>query len=55
MLGYDPVKTRILVGQSRQDLDGLEKKVQHDLDEGPQVSHHEGGGKRLRRHDGMNR
>lgn len=55
MLGYHPVKTRILVGQWRQDLVGLERKLQHELDEGPQVSHHEGGGKRFRRHDGMNR
>jgi Recombination directionality factor-like len=37
MLGYHPVKTRILVGQWRQDLVGLERKLRHELDEGPQV------------------
>jgi hypothetical protein len=37
MLGYHPVKTRILVGQWRQDLVGLERKLQHELDEGPQL------------------
>jgi len=37
MLGYHPVQTRILVGQWRQDLVGLERKLQHELDEGPQT------------------
>jgi hypothetical protein len=37
LLGYHPVKTRILVGQWRQDLVGLERKLQHELDEGPQI------------------
>lgn len=46
MLGYHPVKTRILVGQWRQDLVGLERKLQHELDEGPQASAPKQGGKR---------
>jgi hypothetical protein len=54
MLGYHPVKTRILVGQWRQDLVGLERKLQHELDEGPQIPPENGGGKRSRRHSGMN-
>jgi len=54
LLGYHPVKTRILVGQWRQDLVGLERKLQHELDEGPQISRECGGGKRFRRHRGMN-
>jgi hypothetical protein len=54
MLGYHPVKTRILVGQWRQDLVGLERKLQHELDEGPQLTPENGGGKRLRRHHGVN-
>jgi hypothetical protein len=54
MLGYHPVKTRILVGQWRQDLVGLERKLQHELDEGPQIPPENGGGKRYRRHSGMN-
>lgn len=41
-------------GQWRQDLVGLERKLQRELDEGPQVSQHKGGRKRFRRHDGMN-
>jgi hypothetical protein len=37
ILGYHPVKIRILIGQWRQDLVGLERKLQHELDEGPQI------------------
>ena len=36
-LGYHPVETKILVGQWRQDLVGLERKLQRELDEGPQI------------------
>ncbi len=54
MLGYHPVKTRILVGQWRQDLVGLERKLQNELDEGPQIPPENGGGKRFRRHNGRN-
>jgi len=54
MLGYHPVKTRILVGQWRQDLVGLERKLQHELDEGPQVPPEKGGGKRFQRHNSRN-
>ena len=53
MLGYHPVKTRILVGQWRQDLVGLERKLQHELDEGPQIPSPEKSGKRSRHHHGM--
>jgi len=49
ILGYHPVKTRILVGQWRQDLVGLERKLRHELDEGPQISSENGIGKRLGR------
>jgi hypothetical protein len=55
MLGYHPVKTRILVGQWRLDLVGLERKLQNELDEGPQIpSPENGGGKRSRRHNTVN-
>jgi hypothetical protein len=55
LLGYHPVKTRILVGQWRQDLVGLERKLQHELDEGPQVPSPENvGGKRSPRHNRVN-
>ena len=37
LLGYHAAKTKILVGQWRQDLVGLERKLQHELDEGPEV------------------
>ena len=37
ILGYHPVKTRILVGQWRQNLVGLERKLQHELDEGTEI------------------
>jgi len=50
MLGYPPVKTRILVGQWRLDLVGLERKLQNELDEGPQIAAAEkNGGNRCRR------
>src|SRR5260370_37730475 len=48
MLGYHPVKTRILVVQWRQDLMGLERKVQHELDEGPQIPSENSGKRRGR-------
>jgi hypothetical protein len=55
ILGYHPVKTRILVGQWRQDLVGLERKLQHELDEGPQIPPREKrGDRRSRRHNGTN-
>jgi len=34
LLGYNAAKTRMLVGQWRLDLVGLERKLQHELDEG---------------------
>jgi recombination directionality factor gp3-like protein len=37
MLGYNAAKTKMLVGQWRLDLVGLERKLQHELDEGPQI------------------
>jgi hypothetical protein len=54
MLGYNAAKTRMLVGQWRLDLVGVERKLQHELDEGPQTTLENGGGKRSRRHNGMN-
>jgi hypothetical protein len=54
MLGYHPVQTRILVGQWRQDLVGLERKLQHDLDEGPQLPSSENGRRHSRHHHGVN-
>lgn len=50
MLGYTPAKTRMLVGQWRLDLVGLERKLQHELDAGPQLPPEDGGGNRSRRH-----
>jgi hypothetical protein len=38
MLGYNAAKTRMLVGQWRLDLVGLERKLQHELDEGAENS-----------------
>jgi len=46
LLGYNAAKTKMLVGQWRLDLVGLERKLQHDLDEGPQ---HSFSGKRGKR------
>ncbi len=55
MLGYNAARTRILVGQWRLDLVGLERKLQHELDEGPQIPPTENrGGKRHGRHNGTN-
>lgn len=56
MLGYHPVKTKILVGQWRQDLVGLERKLRNELDEGPQgpqIASPENSGKRSRRYNGV--
>jgi len=44
----------MLVGQWRLDLLGLERKLQNELDEGPQLPPENGCGKRNRRHNGMN-
>ena len=54
MLGYNPAKTKMLVGQWRLDLVGLERKLQHELDEGPQLSPENGGGKRSPRGNRVN-
>jgi len=54
MLGHNAAKTKMLVGQWRLDLVGLERKLQHELDEGPQLPPENGSGKRYRRHHGMN-
>jgi hypothetical protein len=54
LLGYNPAKTKMLVGQWRLDLLGLERKLQHELDEGPQLSPENGGGKRSPRHNRVN-
>jgi hypothetical protein len=48
MLGYNAAKTKMLVGQCRLDLVGLERKLQNELDEGPQVPPLEHGSKRSR-------
>ena len=55
MLGHNAAKTKMLVGQWRLDLVGLERKLQNELEEGPQISRENGGGKRFRRNDSMNR
>ena len=49
MLGYHPVETRILIGQWRQDLVGLERKLQRELDEGSQILSPRNLGQRSRR------
>jgi hypothetical protein len=54
LLGYNAAKTKMLVGQWRLDLVGLERKLQHELDEGPQLSPENRGGKRSPRHNRMN-
>ena len=55
MLGYNAAKTKMLVGQWRLDLVGLERKLQHELDEGPQIPPREKrGDRRSRRHNGTN-
>jgi Recombination directionality factor-like len=48
LLGYNAAKTKMLVGQWRLDLVGLERKLQHELDEGPQVHTLEHGSRRSR-------
>jgi hypothetical protein len=54
LLGYNAAKTRMLVGQWRLDLLGLERKLQHELDAGPQIPSSENGGRRSRYHHGVN-
>ena len=55
MLGYNAAKTRMLVGQWRLDMVGLERKLQHELDEEPQIPPTENRGrKRHGRHNGTN-
>jgi hypothetical protein len=54
LVGHNAAKTKMLVGQWRLDLVGLERKLQHELDEGPQLTTENGEGKRSRRHSGMN-
>jgi hypothetical protein len=46
MLGYNAAKTKMLVGQWRLDLVGLERKLQNELDEGLQISSLGNRGKR---------
>src|SRR5258708_9953391 len=46
LLGYNAAKTKMLVGQWRLDLVGLERKLQHELDEGPQIPAPRNRGKR---------
>jgi hypothetical protein len=41
LLGYNAAKTRMLVGQWRLDLVGLERKLQYELVEGPQIHNQE--------------
>ena len=54
MLGYNAAKTKMLVGQWRLDLVALERKMQHELDEGPQIPSLENGGRHSRYHHGVN-
>jgi hypothetical protein len=51
LLGYNAAKTKMLVGQWRLDLVGLERKLQNELDEGPQIPPPGNGGRRSRRHN----
>jgi hypothetical protein len=37
MLGHNAARTRMLVRQWRLDLVGLERKLQHELDEGSEI------------------
>lgn len=53
LLGYNAAKTKMLVGQWRLDLVGLERKLQNELDEGPQTPLENGGGRCSRRHTGV--
>ncbi|HKT24890.1 MAG TPA: hypothetical protein VJR04_09810 [Terriglobales bacterium] len=43
-LGYNDAKTKMLVGQWRQDLTGLERKLRNQVDEGPQDTTRSGRG-----------
>lgn len=52
LLGYSAAKTKMLVGQWRQDLVGLERKLQHELDEGSPIPPPHNGGRHSRRHNG---
>jgi hypothetical protein len=55
MLGYNADRTKMLVGQWRLDLVGLERKLQHEVDEGPQMLATENcGGRRHGRHNRTN-
>jgi hypothetical protein len=54
MLGHNAAKTRMLVGQWRLDLVGLERKLQHELDEGPQIPSPDNGGRHSRHRHGVN-
>jgi hypothetical protein len=49
ILGYNAARTKMLVGQWRLDLVGLERKLQNELDEGPQIPSLGKRGKRLGR------
>jgi hypothetical protein len=53
LLGYNAAKTKMLVGQWRLDLVGLERELQHELDEGPQLPSPQNRGRCFRRHNGM--
>lgn len=48
MLGYNAAKTKMLVGQWRLDLVALERKLQHELDEGSEIPFPGGKGSRRR-------
>jgi len=52
MLGYNPAKTKMLIGQWRLDLAGLERKLQNAIDEGPQLPPENSGSQRSRRNFG---
>ncbi len=54
LLGYNAAKTKMLVGQWRLDLVGLERKLQNELDEGAQIPPPENSGRHSRRHNGTN-
>jgi hypothetical protein len=52
LLGFNAARTKMLVGQWRLDLVGLERKLRNELDEGPQIPPTENrGGKRRWRHN----
>lgn len=54
ILGYSAVKIRMIVGLWRQDLIGLERKLQNELDEGPQGGASQSVSERPRRHNRVN-